>query len=480
MGSNVSFSSFLVDEPKIDQILLNEIQGKKRKEKKIRSVSQWLENKKVFYPSNRQEILEYLKKREIPENIYLAQLISVYLDLPEIYNADPSLFPLFLNARNPNWNRFFNFEEKYFPTNIYLIKGMKAAFSEGCISILKKLPSYFDFCFWIFTYRTYYITKNLFYIEECQNIFKAAIENGYILDNYTLDEIGSIDMKFRKTCLSLYSKPYWKKICSQKLDKIPTSLYKDLICLGISEDFPPNMLCQKLTQITDADPEALKTAISNRQKQKIILDKYNIVNFINPEKQDIYIFNRNNFQDDPLLYADHCIAYYTDFENRTWIYLSNSFENILETKINKTSGLPFPKKFIFAVQSKVKFIEEFKFSLSNPINLLNCVISLNEDDKITNTKTDFIIGTVLGVASLNGLNKDVMLNGLTIKDYEGRISDIGFSLYKIVPNIKKLMGKTLTEAFGPSTANYIFAVLCRFLYIEFKKNPQNAKNFFGN
>ena len=485
LGSSTMSPSFYKNVKKDTIIMDYDLVNGYRKTEEIieivpEKVSEWLYTHDIQYPLISSDIYESLSGRDD----MLTQLVSVYLNQPQLYNWTINLFPDFLISRNPNWKSLFTFndEERYLltPINQYLIEGMRACFSDGVASIIEYLPSYFDFTFWISTYRSVQNGKNLYLIKECEKIFKMAISSGYQLDLYQMDEIGSIDMSFRIAIFNTYRKPLWHKVCSTDsvIGKIPSSLAKISLYLGIPSNTPYSDVCDKLLQITSADFESLRKAIKKRQKMAISSALDPIQDFINPRQTDTTCYNQSNFEHDPLMYSDYSLAYYRDNKNNTWCYLSNSFESILADPVNKSTGEPFPQEFLLLIEEKCKVAKFFNLPLSEPQNLEKIVALLKRDDEITNIETDFIISSVIQIANLNNITRDDMINNITFNEYERRFRNVGYkNLHEIIP-IPTDMDLTLATTTTHLSVNIQLSTICRFLYFLMKSDLQNGVRFF--
>ena len=470
----------------VDVELIKKINNEELIEEKIimENVEEWLHNQGIkFHNSNHgtyhkipSKILEHLAKK----GDLMTQLISVFLNLPELYKPSPELYPHFLISRNYHWNLWFDQVDKdnLYPTNSYLIGAMKSCFSQGAISILECMPSYFDFVFWIATYKKVIKSGNDYLINECENIFKASVEHGFIFDNYSLDEIGLINMNFRKTLLNLYKKPYWSKVCSSPNGKIPSSLSKISLHLGIPSNSSFEETCSKLLSISSADFESLKKAIKNRSKEEIKTSKKSITEFINPSTKDIMCNNISDYEKDPMMYSDYSFAYYSDSKDRTWCYLSNSFENILETKINKETNEKFPQEFLFAIEQKVKIAKYFNISLLEPVNLEKIIVDLKKNDEINNVESDFIVSSIIQIANLNGISEDDMLNKITINEYGDKFSNINVNIENVIPFDEDQRNLALISLKDNVSPYLLLVSLCRFLYGELKKDLTKTIKFF--
>jgi hypothetical protein len=170
-----------------------------------------------------------------------------------------------------------------------------------------------------------------------------------------------------------------------------------------------------------------------------------------------------------------------DNENNLWVYLSNSFENILEEKINKNTHKRFPTEFLSQVEDKIRFANRFQISLYEPVNLEILIQKLKKEDKIDNTETDFMVNFILEIANLNGISKKDMLEKITLQEYNIRFSKIGYSFLEILPYFSNSkVNINLHDAYGPTFSNYILVIICRFLYMITKKKQSNKNfNFFN-
>ena len=462
LGSNVFEPAFYTEKP---EELLKEVL--KNSHRRIEDVNRWLLKYQIDYPKNSIELLEVLKLK----NDVLSHQIAIFIDLPELYsNLTLAMFPSFLVSRNPKWNFLFNGKEDFKPTNPYLIEGAKAFFAMGVISILELFPgSYYDFTFWIISYRNAMMSGNHFFIEQIEMIIKAAIARGHQCDLYQFDEIGSINPDFKRELVNIYRSPLWSKVV-----KIPETLLKDAMQFGIPSNASPSEIKDFFLNLTSADIEAIKKAIKRKNKGMIIYSLDSILNFISNPEEDIIFANRNSYEYDPLLYSEYSIAYYRDNDNRVWIYLSNMFENILKNPFNTISGKRFPEEFLLQVEYKIKNNKLFDFE--KPINLENLIDKIKENDEITNLETDFEIRSVLQIAGLNGITKESMLSKISLSEYNRRFSKIGIDFYQYYP-ISNEPNATLIEIKSLSS-NLSLAIICKILYVALNKKLETAISFF--
>jgi len=462
LGSNVFEPAFYSEKP--EELLLEALKNSQRR---FEDVNRWLLKYQIDYPKNSIELLEVLTLK----NDLFSHQIAIFIDLPELYlNLTLAMFPFFLISRNPKWKLLFTGQEEFKPTNPYLIEGAKSNFATGTISILDLFPgSYYDFNFWIISYRNAVTSRNQFFIEQVEMIIKAAISRGHQCDLYQFDEIGSMNPDLKRELLNIYRSPLWSKVTT-----IPETLLKDAMQFGIPSNSSPSEIKDFFLNLTSADSEAIKKAIKRKNKGMIIYSLDPILSFISNPDNDIAFANRNNYEYDPLLYSEYSIAYYRDSDNRIWIYLSNMFENILKNPVNLISGKNFPKEFLLQVDYKNKRNKLFGFE--NPINLEDLIDKIKKNDEVTNLETDFEIRSVLQIAGLNGITKETMLSKITLGEYSRRFLKIGIDFYQYYP-ISNEPNSFLIEITSLSS-NLSLAIICKILYTALNKKLESAISFF--
>ncbi len=248
--------------------------------------------------------------------------------------------------------------------------------------------------------------------------------------------------------------------------------------MGVASNSTPKEICSELFKLVSADFDSLKRGIKKRMHDRIYNEIEPLHNFIsNYHPKEYHFENRNDYEEDPFLFSEYSMAYYCDSNQKLWVYLSPSFENIIREPINKKTGESFPPEFIMNIEQKIRLNTYFEFSMELPQNLEKLIISLKKTDELINTDTDVEIQSILQIAKLNNISKDDMMNVITIAQYVDKFNVINVDFHQIYPFEDDNVSGTL--ATSPYLSPWLgLAIICKYLYLLISDDLVNNVKFF--
>lgn len=444
--------------------------GIKEKHIQVESVYEWLANKGCKIPSIASELIEYVKL--LPK--YDQNVINVYTNSGNEW--PPEMFVYMLASRNPYWKKLKLEELK--PN--YLKAAVNSTFFELVANMLNTglRPSYIDFSFWIAHYK--YISNfhnNNYLIEQCELMIIDLIRRGFKIDLYYLDEIGSINPRFRTQLIEEYQRPLFKKVCSNNEDGyIPDEIKTVAVYLGISDSNKANF-CSSIENITSADLDSLIGANQKKNNEAMISKVNSLADYINSTHFK-GCTNRGDFSDNPLNYPIDLLAYYKDMEGKTWCFLSKDFESLLHKKINPTTKLSLPEDFIIRLDVQTKTLKFFGINLSDPKTISKIIAEIKKDDSPSNSSSDIVIERVKGLLNSKGLTEHVLIYDIPLRDIINRFKRLGVDFQDIILLSDSEIDKTIDQANTEFSPKVIYNLLCFCLDAELLKDFNQLTAFF--
>lgn len=443
----------------------------------MESVYEWIVNKskgEFKLPSVASEIFEYIKSNETSK--YDRSIYAVYLDDNTLCEWDAEMLIYMLYSRNPNWKKLKIIKKD----SIYLKVGFNATFLDLVVSMLDDglRPSYIDFSFWVAHYKYIYSYPDIdFLVGQCESMFLELIKRGYQIDLYYLDEIGSINPQFRIQLIDEYTRPLWSKICNYKTDQyIPDEMKEVAIYFGIPEGSSKEMFCNSVEHITSVDLDSLIRANRERNSQAIASKLNFLTDYIN-NKALGHCDNMIDFNDNPMDYPSNLLAYYNDNNGKTWCFLSKDFERLIHTQINPSTKMELPKEFINRLKYQTDALKFFNIPLSEPKTLAKLISVIKKNDTPTNDKTNEIVQRVLNALLSRGINEDIILGRMKIKDIVTKFKRLGVDIQDILLIDESEFDKTIDEAKTEFSPRIILNIICMALDEKFNTDISSIEQF---
>jgi hypothetical protein len=286
------------------------------------------------------------------------------------------------------------------------------------------------------------------------SMIKKVISSGIMMDKFQFNLLNSCSVQYASEIEDIYKTPLWQKACSGSENvPLPKVVRELAVSLNIDGEKSKPEICADLRTLASVESrDKLAKLELERQREQLLLSQP-VANRLNRTKP---IFCKNAGEIDPLRYTDNTLVFYTDKHNDSWCFTAEDFSSIIADPINPITKEPLPQKVLDQMQSKLSI---FKIIGVNPSLLKPYDESLKElfkKDKITNMKTQEIISSILSLASNIGILETKMRNIpygklVYVLDYIGLPQDY----------------------FRDLPGDYQFAVFCKALHYDFKKNPDN-------
>lgn len=253
------------------------------------------------------------------------------------------------------------------------------------------------------------------YKREELNIYKNyfsmildSVNIGADIDIYQFDLLTSA-AEFREieAVRKAYDTPKWKKLCSVMEEKPNQEIKQIAFELNLDFNRSRESICSKLKQISLLDKNQFLESAIRRQEDRISTELSTILDFPKdklPPKARCSL--KSTVIKNPYAYNDTRMAFFRDpEEDEVWCFTSDTFSNLIQTKINPYTGRPLPDKFVETIKAQVNILKELGlFNFNNTIK--DTLKEYFERSKINNKKTDYAYNTVIKCLSLYGLSEE--------------------------------------------------------------------------
>lgn len=442
------------------------------------SVHVWLTNNNFLnLPITATLAYKFVKDMEEINNNKLA--LSVFIDDNSFYEWKMNALEFMCSCRNPNWNKIRYQKEKEDLSSISLKIAVKSTFLELFVNMLNSgvRPTYYDICYFISHMANIYNDKEFIeYLRpKCRDIISKLVECGIQFDMYQVNELGNTDPIFRIKIIEDYKLPLWKKTCSIRTDEyIPSELKENILFFGASE-MSKSSMCESFEEITSSNFELLIKNFKKKNHQMLTQKVSRLSDFINSNHYEV-CYNTETIIGEPMEYSDKSIAYYKDEDGKNWCFLSNSFENLLTTKINPVTRRTLPKDFILDVEFRIKFLNEFGISLSEPKTISKIIKSLQTNQEISNIETDIIVSRITYLLETKNLGKDKIIN-MKVNELIRRFQLIDVSLEDYIEIMDDEKDKQFKDLSFLISNEMLYILVCRLLYEKFSNDIPLIEKF---
>ena len=263
-----------------------------------------------------------------------------------------------------------------------------------------------------------------------------------------------------------YDVPKWKKLCAvvQEEDEPRQEIKQIAFELNQNYNSSERQMCNKFRQIAMMDRSQFLEAATKRQEDRISTDLSSSIDFTYEGRAPENKCNkRSTVLNNPYAYNDSRMAFYKDEEEEVWCFTSDTFLNLIATKINPYTGKDLPQKFIETVRGQVNLLKNLGlFNFNNPMK--DTLKEYFSRSVVNNKKTDYAYNTVVKCLSLYGLSEE-RFNTL------GELS-LSETILNEICNVKLVFFDTLSPKFRVIiTARIIYSI---------SKNIEDPESFFDN
>lgn len=298
---------------------------------------------------------------------------------------------------------------------------------------------------------------------EYAQMILHAVARGTVIDTEQMMLINTYSEVVAKSVSDEYAKPFWEKVCSGALSApTPSSLKSLALSLNLDPSKTKEQICTEIRRYSEASSDVLKMAAITRHRRRAGLATATLREFIDgdPEKT---CFNKTARMTDPFSYNDGQMAFYTSEEGQLWCFTSDSYEQLLDKKINPSTGEKLPPGFLRQIQTQLEELQMLGISPSQPLSTIFAIDSLTKPDTITDKESSFFVETIIKIGIATNVTEEFIRN---------------LPLEKMKDSLTKINMEQKLDRMSPSHRLITF---CRAVYSVIKQKPgsQTAKKFFG-
>lgn len=259
-----------------------------------------------------------------------------------------------------------------------------------------------------------YKRKNLKIYNNNFWMLLEAVNIGADIDIYQFDLFTSTaDYDEIEEIKKAYDVPKWKKLCAvTKEDETRQEIKQIAFELNLDYNMKENEICNKIKQISLLDKNQFLESAIKRQEDRITVELSNINQFTGGGKPPVSrCSKKSTIIKNPYAYNDTRMAFYRDpDDNEIWCFTSDTFSNLIASKINPYTGKELPDKFIETLKAQINILVGLGlFNFNNSIK--DTLKEYFNRSIINNKKTDYSYNTVVKCLSLYGLSEE-KLNSL--------------------------------------------------------------------
>lgn len=326
------------------------------------------------------------------------------------------------------------------------------------ILALNSIVSYFFINDLLLRMKLYYNKNILLSFKVVKNMLFLLIERGIKLDTYQLDIIKETGEDNTKEILEAYQKPYWQKIFNytgpnissgntpnlsvlndkliygnvnnNKFVDVPFDLRLLAYTLGLDHNANIKLITDQIKQISMMEPEVYKTAFIRRQISRISTNSSTPLDFINEPNLEKYIARNIPLMKNinPYEYNELDLGVYKDSNEVVWIFTSDMFDQIINSKKNPYTNDDLPDEFLNNVRTQRSLIKRLGFNINRSLTVSDGLDKMNKQDTVNNDEDERLVKEFEQVAVINGVD----LNKLRGMNYQEK-HDL-LALYKIQIN----------------------------------------------
>ena len=264
----------------------------------------------------------------------------------------------------------------------------------------------------IANYKKYKDRENSIYKNNFWMLIDA-INIGADIDKYQFEFFtSSAEYKEILELEKAFQTPKWKKLCSIITEKPNQEIKQIAFELNLDYNASKEAICNKLKQISLIDKNQFIESAIKRQEDRMSAELSTVLDFPKgtlPPKARCSL--KSSILNNPYAYNDTRMAFYRDPEDdEVWCFTSDTFSNLLYSKINPYTGKKLPDKFLQTIKAQTNILRELGvFNFNN--NIKDTLKEYFDRSVINNKKTDFAYNTVVKCLSLYGLSEE-RLNSL--------------------------------------------------------------------
>lgn len=439
LGSNINYPAFNLkdyDTANLDINYVEKVADENRQDNELKlTVKEFIRNQGKIPDENIEDFVnsienDYLLDFAIAyDNVELFNRITTLDFFKEIFEAEASeasIINLFLNISVANALNIANeITNKIIPSiNKTTVNTQKipiyAAVISSDVNLFKLLArkgsdiKYVSISQLIANYKKYKRINLKIYINSFWMLLEA-INIGADIDIYQFDLFTSAaDYDEIEEIKKAYDVPKWKKLCAVIKDDEPRQEIKQIAFeLNLNYNMNEKEMCNKIKQISLLDKNQFLESAVKRQEDRITTELSTIDQFTGDSRPPISrCSKKSTIIKNPYAYNDTRMAFYRDpDDNEIWCFTSDTFSNLIASRINPYTGKELPDKFIETLKAQLNILKDLGlFNFNNSIK--DTLKEYFERNIINNKKTDYAYNTVVKCLSLYGLSEE-RLNSLS-------------------------------------------------------------------
>lgn len=451
MGSNIDYQAYNVREHDHEEIdvkylekISKEAQSEGSRENFTLTVSQFIQEQGKIANENLQEFLDTISDNYLvhfiiaTDNKEMFFLFSKGSFMADILISETKTQVMLFNISVAGAMNIANeITKKTVPSSVKLMNAQTLpiyvailSFDKDLFSLMVKKSSsvkYPSINQLIAMYKKYKDDR-LFIYKNAYHMILDAVNVGVEIDLYQYDLFSSsADFDELEAVKKAYEQPRWKKLCSiatdsddgpvrQELKQIAFELNLDV---GMTEE----QMCNKFKQISLINREDYFKAAVERQQDRMEAELSTNVDylgtFLGKGSQKPRCNPKTMVLKNPYAFCDARMAFYRDpKDSEVWCFTSDTFTQLINTKINPYNGERLPDKFVETLRAQVTILREmglFDFDHSIQDTMKEY---FDRGNKPNNKKTDFAYNTATRCIGLFGVSESRLasLKTITLED----------------------------------------------------------------
>lgn len=264
------------------------------------------------------------------------------------------------------------------------------------------------------------------------NMLLDAVKVGSEIDLYQYELFSSsADFDELEEIKKAYEQPRWKKLCSIISDKnsiggLRQEIRELAFNLNLDMNASEEQSCNKFKHISLINRNDYFQAAIQRQEDRVALelstseDYLGQTNLPNAEEKPKPRCNpKSMILQNPYAYCDSRMAFYKDpKDGEVWCFTADTFNNLIQTKVNFYTGEALPDKFIETLRSQVNILRDMGLFDYNHTVEDTLKEYFDRGNRPNNRKTDYAVNTASRCLSLYGVSEQRLssLKTITLED----------------------------------------------------------------
>jgi len=262
---------------------------------------------------------------------------------------------------------------------------------------------------------------DMLYRKIFTRFLEYAINKGVNLDLYQYNIIENIYPDLALGIKEIYEKPLWNKSCSASNNiPLPDSVKELAFSLNVIKPMGndnsidsvddvkgvyKNEVCKDMYILSDEDRrESYIQSARENQRNLIKVETSNITDRNYGLENQVQ--SCVNFGGDPSDYNKDTLVYYKDNkDNKLYCFTPNTYPDIISNNINPSTGKKLPIEVIQKMTNTLIFMRRLNINPEKIQSFSKALNSINDNDKISNDKTNISINFVLSTGKLRGVTK---------------------------------------------------------------------------